>query len=369
MMTLSLRLLRKVTVNSKQKNRIFSSMSRSNKRQKTERFVVPKDDLSKRVVLTDDLLKGRQQCKIISVNVPGIRALLKSEDRKKHLTDLMDSEDPDIFLIQEHKLQAKHIKEEKLVVDFIENDMKDYEGYWTFSEAKKGYSGVASFVKKSFTKHTPVKSVSYKLSDSGHVFDNEGRVVILNFEKFSIFNLYVPNSGMKLQRLDDRTKKWDKTLLTCFRNMEKPFLSIGDYNVAFRIKDMHNFYHKGHLDDACKMETGESQYKGVRNLLKLAGCTVQERLSFAKILDSGCVVDSFIKLHGDVKGRFTYWSQRSNNRPFNQGLRLDYVLATPDMFTSKDSSIELLDVFHLDDTSFSDWALSDHCPVGASIAF
>jgi hypothetical protein len=34
----------------------------------------------------------------------------------------------------------------------------------------------------------------------------------------------------------------------------------------------------------------------------------------------------------DSRGQFTYWSQRSNGRPYNKGLRLDYFVCSDDMF-------------------------------------
>ena len=35
----------------------------------------------------------------------------------------------------------------------------------------------------------------------------------------------------------------------------------------------------------------------------------------------------------DAKGQFTYWSVRAGNRPYNKGIRLDYFICSPDMFS------------------------------------
>ena len=98
----------------------------------------------------------------MSVNIPGLRALLDKPFRKNKLTELLEEQEPDILLLQEHKLQESHL-ETDLIRSFVEYDLKDYSCYWTFSNAKKGYSGVASFVKQSFLKEHPVKSIAYKM--------------------------------------------------------------------------------------------------------------------------------------------------------------------------------------------------------------
>lgn len=40
----------------------------------------------------------------------------------------------------------------------------------------------------------------------------------------------------------------------------------------------------------------------------------------------------------DARGCFTYWSQRTNARPVNKGIRLDYFICSNDLFGSIDQS-------------------------------
>ena len=81
----------------------------------------------------------------------------------------------------------------------------------------------------------------------------------------------------------------------------------------------------------------------------------------------------------DHEGQFTYWSQRTNARTVNKGLRLDYFLCSHDLFPHEDSdrgdsienneecksddmkqSLEVLDstILHRDTLG-----CSDHCPI------
>ena len=336
--------------------------------------------------LTEAVLKGRTPCKILSVNIPGLRALLNKPDRKKIWDKLMAVQNPDILLLQEHKLQPSHL-ETDLIRSFVKTDLKDYKAYWSFSEVKKGYSGVATFIKKSIADQFPVLNVGYKMKNmlkdgkEAHIFDDEGRLVILEFDKFYLINVYVPNSGMKLDKLSPRTKIWDRVFEAYFKHLEedgkKPVLAIGDMNVAFRIQDMHNFYHKSpkKFEDLIDPERkiNKDQYVGLKQLAKQAGCTPEERSSFKKLLGKG-IVDTFVHFNKDVEGCFTFWSHRSDNKPFNQGLRLDYVLASPELVREVDTDgVTLLNTFHLDGNGPEEgaklndkgvWGLSDHCPLG-----
>ena len=108
----------------------------------------------------------------------------------------------------------------------------------------------------------------------------------------------------------------------------------------------------------------EDQYTGLSAIKKQAGLTVEERVSFTKLLDDAGLVDSFRRQHPAATGVFTYYSQRVvANRPANKGLRLDYVLATPDLLEDG-AAPALVDSFVLSDADTPQ--LADHTPVGAT---
>lgn len=71
------------------------------------------------------------------------------------------------------------------------------------------------------------------------VHDHEGRVICAEYQDFFLVNVYVPNSGQKLERLDYR-KKWDVDFLKYLKNLEnkKPVIIAGDFNVARQQYDL-----------------------------------------------------------------------------------------------------------------------------------
>ena len=105
---------------------------------------------------------------------------------------------------------------------------------------------------------------------------------------------------------------------------------------------------------------------GLSGPKKQAGLTIEERTSFARLLDDAGLVDAFRAQHPDAKGVFSYYSQRAvANRPANRGLRLDYVLATPNLLeTDGAKPCALLDAAVLSDADVP--ALADHTPVVAT---
>ncbi len=215
--------------------------------------------------------------KIVSWNVNGIRSIVK-----KGFKDFLDKNSPDILCIQE----TKSDKQELL--------LEGYEQYWN-SAKKKGYSGTAVF-----TKITP-KSVYFDIESH----DNEGRVITLEFEKFYLVNVYVPNSKRGLTRLDYR-KEWDRDFLKYLKKIEKnkPVVVCGDLNVA----------HKG--IDLANPKANE------RN----AGFTIEERKGLSKVLDSG-FVDTF-RMFNEKPEQYTWWTYRFNARNRNIGWRIDYFLVS-----------------------------------------
>ena len=120
--------------------------------------------------------------KLISFNVNSLRAIL-NKSFKEDLARM----NPDIIGIQETKLSDD--KNFPFKPD-------GYEAYWTISKTKKGYSGTAVL-----TKIKPI-SIHYGL-ESGE-YDDEGRVITLEFDKFYFVTSYSPNSQDGLKRLEYR---------------------------------------------------------------------------------------------------------------------------------------------------------------------
>lgn len=251
--------------------------------------------------------------KIISFNVNGIRAILQ-----KNFIEDFNKFDADIFFIEE----SKYSENEHLNFPF---EPEGYFTYWTVSKLRKGYSGVTLFTKKE-----PI-SVHYGLKEGK--YDEEGRVITAEYDKFFFVGAYVPNSGEGLKRLDFRMQ-FEIDLLEYLNELKKikPVIYTGDLNVA------HN----------------EIDIKNPQANIHNAGFTKEEREKFTTLLSNG-YIDTFRKLYPrEVK--YSWWSYRFNARANNAGWRIDYFLVSEDIFSKvKDSKIH------------NDIYGSDHCPIELDI--
>ena len=157
--------------------------------------------------------------KIVSWNVNGIRAILK-----KDFKNSIDALQPDVFCLQETKAPLEEAQTALQIFD-------DYTSYVNYSKARKGYSGTAIVTKEK------VLNVTHDIGIEEH--DQEGRVNTAEFEKFFLVNVYTPNSGAGLKRLDYR-EDWDKQFLHYLKNLEnkKPVILCGDLNVAHQEIDI-----------------------------------------------------------------------------------------------------------------------------------
>jgi exodeoxyribonuclease III len=290
------------------------------------------------------------------------------------IRELLDRHDLDVLCLQETKLQDNHIDDPKLKLRETLQLVDDYDDYWSCSTVKKGYSGTAVFVRKrkgsgngkktakqatldtfvaKVEKESDKKpnvdlpidkellvpvSVSFGIGKSEH--DAEGRTITVDFPRFSLCNVYVPNSGEKLNRLAYRTEEWDRDFLAYMQTLssknKKPVLWLGDLNVAHTNLEVWN--------------------DGAKHLAKQAGVTKEERASFQNQLDSG-FIDAFRHLHPTAAGHYSYWSTRAGNRKVNKGLRLDYFVCHPDFF--KTDALATVRDCYMD----FDQEGSDHCPV------
>jgi exodeoxyribonuclease-3/AP endonuclease-1 len=319
-------------------------------------------------------LKGSsaKHLKVISANVAGIRAVFNKDAKKAAFKKLIDDEKPDVLMIQETKIQEKDVEK---MTEQMEALLPGYQQYWTCSKKpmKLGYAGTACFVRPGSE-----EKVSYGLGDentSDQIASCEGRVVTVELPLLWLVNSYVPNSGRKLDRLDYRTSKWDRQLEAYLLRLEstgKPVILVGDLNVCHGFRDIHNFYDRNEFDALCTSMTAREPFVAEQHvgktkpLLKQPGCTPAERNSFSELLDKG-FVDTFRHLHPSAMGCFTYWSQMAGNRPFNRGLRLDYVVASKSMVEGGGVSPSIADSYLLDDTACFP-AFSDHCPIGCVVA-
>jgi len=246
---------------------------------------------------------------IVSWNVNGLRSIVQ-----KDFFESIEKINPDILCLQESKAQEEEVKKSLTTLNKY--------NIYSNSAHRKGYSGTVIL-----SKEAPDTIVN----DMGiPKHDKEGRILCADYRSFYLVNVYVPNSGQRLERLDYR-KKWDKDFLNYLKKIEsvKPLIVVGDFNVAHHSIDLKN---------------DKSNYN------KTAGYTQTEIDGMDNLINSG-FVDCFRYLHPD-EVTYTYWSYRFKARERNTGWRIDYFLVSQSL-VNKVKTIELL----------SDFYGSDHCPV------
>ena len=238
---------------------------------------------------------------------------------KKDFKSLVHRLDADVLCLQETKASAEQAK---MALELMDG----YQVFANASKARKGYSGTAIM-----SRHTPL-SVTYDMGIEAH--DQEGRVISLEFEDYFLVNVYVPNSGNELVRLDYR-EQWDNDFFNFLKKFEKSKAVIvcGDFNVAHQPIDI---------------------ARPKANYNKSAGYTQKEIDGFSAYTENG-FVDTFRAQHPD-EIKYTWWSYRAGARAKNVGWRIDYFMVSEALHPKvKEAFI------------WNEYEGSDHCPLGIEL--
>lgn len=253
-----------------------------------------------------------KKIKIISWNINGIRA-----SYKKGLVDFIKNEQPDILCLQEAKAELKQLGEE----------IKNVEGYEFFlsSAERKGYSGVAVYTKIKPSKVETSFAESYK--------DDEGRILSLEFENFSLFNVYFPNGGGEEHRFTYKLHFYKETLEFMKKlKKKKNIVLCGDMNVAHT-----------EIDLARPKEN-----------LKSIGFLPVERQWVSNMIEIG-FVDTFREFVKEG-GHYSWWDMKTRARERDIGWRIDYFFVNNEFLPNVKKSYIMKDVLG-----------SDHCPITLEI--
>jgi len=258
--------------------------------------------------------------KLISWNIDSINAALTSSSDRALLSrmvlDTLKKEDADVIAIQETKLPADGPSDKHLQA--LESYFPKYRVEWVSSmpPAKKGYAGTMFLIKEGIKAEKHVPRIG-----APDTMDDEGRVLLLEFEDFYFVNVYTPNAGDGLKRLKDR-QVWDQLFAKYLQELDakKPVIACGDFNVAHKEIDLAN-PKTNHMS---------------------AGFTDEEREGFTNLLNCG-FVDTFRQVHGDVKDVYSWWGQRiKTSKINNSGWRIDYFLVS-DRIKDKVVRSEMID--------------------------
>lgn len=252
--------------------------------------------------------------RLLSWNVNGIRAV-----HKKNAMQWFFDEKPDILCLQEIKATE----------DQIPDDLRIIEGYYSYfvSAERKGYSGVALY-----SKPKPKRIISGLGIPE---FDNEGRTLIAEYEKFVLYNIYFPNGKSSPERLQYKMTFYDAFLDHVEKRLDAgdKIVICGDVNTAHKEIDL------------ARPKENE----------KTSGFLPEERAWIDKFIERG-FVDTF-RIFNDQPGQYSWWDMKTRARDRNVGWRIDYFFVSEDLRKKVKSASILPEIMG-----------SDHCPVGVEVA-
>ena len=247
--------------------------------------------------------------KIVTYNVNGIRAAMS-----KGLIDWISQVSPDVLCVQEIKANPEQ-------VGVFEFEELGYHHYW-YPAQKKGYSGVAIF-----TKQKP-KHIEYGCGIKE--YDDEGRILRIDFEEFSVMSVYHP-SGSSGDLRQAFKMEWLGAFLNYINQLKATYPKLvicGDFNICHKAIDIHN----------------------PKSNANTSGFLPEEREWMEQFINSG-FVDSF-RYFNQEPHQYSWWSYRAGSRAKNLGWRIDYNFVTDNLKNRISRSVILSSAIH-----------SDHCPV------
>jgi exodeoxyribonuclease-3 len=223
---------------------------------------------------------------------------------------------PHVIALQETKLPCSGPS--KKHSEILKDMFPDYKIVWNSSvePARKGYAGTMFLYKENLE-----PSVTYPMIGAPSTMDYEGRIITLEFDDFFLTQVYTPNAGDGLNRLEER-QIWDIKYADYLASLDKDkyVIATGDFNVAHKEIDLAH----------------------PNNNRNSAGFTDEERQGFTNLLAKG-FTDTFRYIHGDITDVYTWWAQRAKTSKINNsGWRIDYWLVS-DRIADKVIKSEMID--------------------------
>ena len=247
--------------------------------------------------------------RVATWNVNGIRA------REAQLLELIDRHAPDVLCLQEIKAPPAKVPAA----------LCELSGYWCFWHGETAYSGVGLHLSKAAFPEAP--------AFSHPEFDLETRVVTARAGDTVFASVYVPNGGKDFpakMKFLEQMEAW----IAARRAEGLELVVCGDLNVTRTDMDVHPKERK----------------------FMVIGQRPDERELIERILAAG-VVDVQRALEPTNPELFTWWAPWRNMKQRNIGWRLDYVLASPNLYARVKGCAVLREV-----------GTSDHGPVIADFS-
>jgi exodeoxyribonuclease-3 len=220
--------------------------------------------------------------KIVSWNINGLKAIFR-----KGFADFVGEVQPDVLCLQETKVAQENLPQELSLI-------KNHHQNFVFAQ-KKGYSGVATFNK-----------IQPKIATNifeNEKFNNEGRVIVNDYEKFLLFNVYFPNGKKNQERLQYKLDFYEEflKLIKKYQKINPNIIICGDVNTAHQEIDLSR----------------------PKPNSKTSGFLEIERTWIDKLLASN-FIDSWRHFHPNEPNQYTWWDYKTRARSRNIGWRIDY---------------------------------------------
>jgi len=305
--------------------------------------------------------------KYITWNVAGLRGKLKKDP--SFISKFVEDEGPDILCLQETKLNPDAMAENETL-----GMVPGYTFTDSISHAKKGYSGTRVYVRvggggaaAGVGSHSTTTGFSFPSAaaperggaESPYPADEEGRVQTVWMSatspgvkkgvgkkrsrspsltstpplegRLALVNTYIPNSGLRLDRLPYRVEYYDGVVRAYLKEVQERCLgtatSINNRNTNSNSSDGYahptGLIWTGDLNVAVK-DIDRYYAKPYGSMQMISGFTPEERASFEETLKALDLVDAFRALYPNAGPIYTYWSDRIKGRECNLGWRLDY---------------------------------------------
>ena len=255
--------------------------------------------------------------KIVSWNVNGLRACAKT-----HFRDWFARSDADVVLIQELRAEPDQIPPDLA-------EMPGYRAEFLPAASKKGYSGVAVWVRESLGPVQVEKGMGWDVAD------REGRVITVSAGNLRVVGSYVFNGGKSEEAFEGKLDFWRR-----IRDMHVAWVAQG-LDVAF-LGDFNICHHPIDIADP----VGNKDSVGFRPV---------ERARLSEYFDAG-FADCFRRFHPGVPAQYTWWSNRPGVRARNHGWRIDYAAVSESLWP------RVKRCWHEPEQMGS-----DHCPIGLEL--
>ncbi|KNE62148.1 exodeoxyribonuclease III (xth) [Allomyces macrogynus ATCC 38327] len=237
----------------------------------------------------------------------------------RSLPAFLKEHDADILCVQESKLSVL----DEAVVKAGLIHVPNYHSFHCLSEVRKGYSGVITYARKGAT----VDAWTGKGAD---VFEDlEGRAMITDHGMFVLINLYCPNGGRSMEY---KFAFYERLLAYLAKLVDdgRDVVVCGDMNIAHTAKDIWN----------------------PKTNANSTGFSPPERALLDRLTHDLEFIDVFRHVHGPDAVEYTFWDQKTNQRPANKGWRIDYFFVSTGLIDRVKDMRILGDVMG-----------SDHCPI------